>query len=206
MKKRKIPCFCDNEIEVEFPETVDLEKNPEKEQEILDGSFMSFRCNSCGKTLKPEFEVRIVDASRKLEICLLPELERGAFARGKAKYTITDTTNGRVVIGYPELVEKIKLRNDGLDDRVIEVLKFYLLEKMEAEDTVRAYYFAKTIDSLEFHIYGAREDQVGISKVPLRIYEKIAVEIDEKRSQDPFRSILEPPYVSVQKTYREASE
>ncbi|HUX19757.1 MAG TPA: CpXC domain-containing protein [Spirochaetia bacterium] len=206
MKKRKIPCFCDNEIEVEFPETVDLQANPEKVQEILDGSFMSFRCDSCGKILKPEFEVRIVDKSKGLEIYLLPEMERGSFARGKAKYTITDTTNGRIVIGYPELVEKIKLSRDGLDDRVLEVLKFYLLEKMEAADTVRAYYFAGTDDSIEFHIYGAREDQVGVSKVPLRIYEKIAAEIEKKSSEDPFSSILEPPYVSVQKTFREASE
>lgn len=206
MKKRKIPCFCDNEIEVEIPETVDLEKNPEKEGEILEGTFMSFRCNNCGKILKPELPVRIINGAKGIEIFLIPELERGAFARGKAEYRITDPLNGRVVIGYPELVEKMKLVRDGLDDRVVEVLKFYLLEKMEAADSVRAYYHAKGTDSIEFHIYGVREDEVGISKVPVRIYEKVEAEIDRKASEDPFSSILEPPYVSVQKTFREASE
>lgn len=77
---------------------------------------------------------------------------------------------------------------------------------MEADDSVKAYYFAADGDSVEFHIYGAHEDQVGISKVPRRIYEKVAADIDQKSTEEPFGSILEPPYVSVQKTFREASE
>ncbi len=206
MTTRKITCFCDNEIEIQIPETVDLEKEPGKEREILDGAFLSFRCDQCGKILKPEFPVKFVDSSRQIEICLLPELERGAFSRGKAEYKLEDGTNGRVVIGYPELVEKIKVVRDNLDDRILEVMKFYLLEKAGADDSVRAYYFSKTGDSIEFHIYGMREDEVGVSKVPLRVYEQIAGELSQKETAEFFAPILEPPYVSIHKTYREAAE
>lgn len=206
MKKRKIPCYCDNEIEVEVPEQIDLEESPEKLTEILDGSFMSFKCDQCGKVLKPEFPVHVFDKSKHIDLYLLPELERGAFDRGKADFKIEDAVNGRVVIGYPELLEKLKIARAGLDDRVLEVLKFYLLEKLDADDSARIYYFAHAGDQIEFHIYGMKEDEVGISKMPRRIYDSIQESIEIRSSEDPFKSILEPPYVSVQKTYREASE
>lgn len=206
MTKRKISCYCDNELEVEVPSTVDLAIAPEKEQEILDGTFLTFRCDRCGKLLKPEFPIRVVDERRGLELFMVPELDRGAFARGKVEYTLHDKTRGRVVIGYPELVEKIKITRDGLDDRVIEIIKFYILEKAQAGDSARAYYYANDSDSLELHIYGLREQEVGVSKVPFRIYKQIASELETKATEDPFDSVLEPPYVSIQKTYREAAE
>ena len=37
MKKRKITCYCENEVEIEVPDTLDLAADPEKEQEILEG-------------------------------------------------------------------------------------------------------------------------------------------------------------------------
>lgn len=206
MNTTKISCYCDNEIEVEVPDAIDLAKHPEKEREILDGSFLSFRCSHCGKILKPEFPMHIVHKEKHLELFFLPELDRGAFSRGKAHYTLNDSTRGRVVIGYPELVEKLKILRDNLDDRIIEIIKFYLLERADTPDTVRAYYFAKTADAIELHVYGIREEEVGISKVPLHVYEQIAGELDQKATEDPFNSILEPPYVSTQKTYREAAE
>ena len=206
MKKRKISCFCENEWEVEVPDSVDLDEEPGREAEILDGTFLSYRCEQCGKVLKPEFPMRIVSAKRGLELYLLPELERDSFSRGKAEYRLDDTERGRVVIGYPELVEKIKILRDGFDDRVVEIMKFYLLEKAQADESVRAYYFAKLSDSIELHIYGMREDEVGVSKVPLRIYEQIAGELEHKTNEEFFAPILEPPYVSIQKTYREAQK
>ena len=206
MKKRKISCFCENELEVEVPEAVDLAASPEKEQEILEGTFLAFRCDKCGKLLKPEFPIHVLNEAKHLELFMLPELDRGAFARGKAKFTLSDKKNGRVVIGYPELVEKIKINRDGLDDRVIEIIKFYLLEKVGANDSVRAYYFAKNDETIELHIYGLREEEVGVSKIPLRLYDQIASELAAKAAEEPFDAILEPPYVSIQKTYREEAE
>jgi hypothetical protein len=35
----------------------------------------------------------------------------------------------RVAIGYDELVEKFLIKRAGLDDRVVEVLRYYLLQK-----------------------------------------------------------------------------
>lgn len=206
MSKRKIPCFCDNEIEVDIPEEVDLAAAPEVEQQILDGTFLSFRCDKCGKVLKPEFPLHVLDSRRSIEIYLLPELERGTFERGKAEYELRDRLHGRVTIGYPELVEKLKLERDGLDDGVVEAIKFYLLQKAEAEDSVRVYYYGATEEAIELHVYGLREEEVGVSKVPRRIYDQIAHDIESGSIEEPLDAILEPPYVSIQKTYREAAE
>ena len=45
--KRKVVCYCDRDFEVDLPDQVEL--NPEMEEAILKGSFMSTKCPHCGK-------------------------------------------------------------------------------------------------------------------------------------------------------------
>ena len=51
--KRRIVCFCEHSFDADVPDSVDLGKQPEVEQAILSGEFLSIRCPSCGKVLKP---------------------------------------------------------------------------------------------------------------------------------------------------------
>ncbi|MCL2472766.1 MAG: CpXC domain-containing protein, partial [Treponema sp.] len=64
--KQKIPCFCDNNFEVEVPEEINLDSDPKYLEEILDGTFMNFICPSCGKKHKPEFKLSILWPSKEL--------------------------------------------------------------------------------------------------------------------------------------------
>ena len=68
----KITCFCEHSQEIEFPEHYDLQKNPETEDRILEGSFQSVTCENCGKLLKPELPARITDSRRDIDIAYYP--------------------------------------------------------------------------------------------------------------------------------------
>jgi hypothetical protein len=206
--KRKLVCLCEYEFEDEIPESVDLGKEPHLEQAILSGEFLTSRCPNCGKLLKPEFPVLIRDPAMESTLYFVPELDRGPFYRGALSYPIGEVT--RVAIGYDELVEKFLIKKAGLDDRVVEVLKYYLLQKAldsaAEEREVRILFFALEGDTLVFHAHGLKDGEVGVLNVSRQMADKVASQLEEKRRQDPFNQILAGPYVSVNKLMTETPE
>lgn len=193
----KLDCYCGQSFEVQFPDTFDLDADPQLEQTILEGMFLSAQCPACGKTLKPELPVTITGPAEGLSLFLVPELDRGSFMRGA--YDLGPV--GRVVIGYPELVEKMTIRREGLDDRVIEVLKYYLasraLEEEDAPCGVRILFHGREGAVLLFGVEGLRRGEVGMTRVQPETYSKVEERLDEISSEEPFSEILKPPYVSV---------
>lgn len=196
---RTITCKCDNQMEVTVPETVDVSEDPEQVERILDGRFLTFTCDSCGTTVKPEIPVRVVWPEKEVDISFVPELERSAYLRGK----LQQPEARRVVIGYPELVEKIRILQDSLDDRVVELLKYHLLQKAPPAADITIYYNGRENDSLVFHVYGLRKDEVGVSKVPWSAYQRVEAELPEKLEYPGYAEFLSPPYVSVNTITRE---
>jgi hypothetical protein len=192
--KRDITCYCGHEFEADFPEEIDISRQPEVCEQVLSGTFMSVTCEQCGKELKPEFPVYIYDSGDNFELYFIPEIERGAYMSGRSSYAA-----GRVAIGFPEFREKCAIYQNKLDDRVVEILKYLLYEKTEDPESVTIYFESLQGGSLEFRIFGMKESEVGITRVPERLYRKVEAELDKRIQEEPFATITAPPYVSVQK-------
>ena len=197
--KRRIVCFCEHAFDADVPDSIDLGTQPEVEQAIIDGEFLSIRCPNCGKVLKPEFPVLIEDPQAENSIFFVPELDRSAYFRDSLSYSLREAT--RVAIGYEELVEKFLLKRYNLDDRVVEIAKYYLLSKiMENEPgdkEVRILFSKREQDIIFFNVLGLKKDEVGILKVPMATVEKIGSRLAEKKQQEPFSEILKAPYISI---------
>jgi len=206
--KRRIVCFCEHAFDAEVPDSVDLGQEPEVEQAIIDGEFLSIRCPNCGKVLKPEFPVLIEDPQAENNIFFVPELDRSAYFRGSLSYSLREAN--RVAIGYEELVEKFLLKRYNLDDRVVEIVKYYLLSKImedEPEDKEMRILFSKQEgDHVLFNVLGLKKDEVGILKVPMSTVEKISSQLPEKKQQEPFSEILKAPYISINNLLVEGSD
>jgi len=204
--KRKLVCFCEHEFESEVPESVDLAEEPDARRAILSGDFLIIRCPSCGKALKPEFPVLVREPGQTF--FLVPELDRVSYYRGKLGYPVRQVD--RVAIGYDELVEKLRIREAGLDDRVVEVLKYYLLQKVlehyEGEREVRLLFSGLEPAGLVFHAHGLRDEEVGVLKVSRQLAEKAAAQLEAKLREEPFAQILAGPYVSINKLATETPE
>jgi len=202
---KKITCLCENEFAVDIPELVDLAEQPETLNSILVGDFMSIECPKCGKILKPEFPFRLIDKQKGLDMFFIPELDRIPYLMGKIDYNTGSP--GRVVIGYLELVEKLTIFIDDMDDRVIESIKYYLVQKAvqtaDNEEDILIYYKSKKDDILTFHISGLKKDEIAVSKMNMDMYNKIVAEIDSKSTSEPFCNFLTPPYVSINRIYIE---
>ncbi len=196
-RKHTLTCFCENSFEVNFPELIDLEESPETEQAVFDGTFMSFACPHCGKMLKPEFTVRLRDKDRGIDIAFLPESERDHYLSGKS----TPPDGERIVIGYKELKEKLAVFSRSLDDRIIEIIKLQLLQKAGKNSDIQIYFDSLENEQLTFYIHGLKQDEIGVAKIPEKLYRKIEAELEVMREDPSIQEIMTPPYVSINKVY-----
>ncbi|HEB10384.1 MAG TPA: hypothetical protein ENI06_04120 [Spirochaetales bacterium] len=199
--KRKVVCYCDRDFEVDLPDQVEL--NPEMEEAILKGSFMSTKCPHCGKLLKPEFPVRVKNPERGIDIFMVPEQDRNVFYDNSLPYSIKEGMS--VVIGHRELIEQLLVIKSALDMRAVEIVKFYLLKKAlndyDSEERLSIIFTGKEQDMLVFHIFGLKRDQLGIVHVALEKYQRIVQELYARVKEEPFGVLLAPPYVSINKFF-----
>ena len=197
----EITCVCEKTFEAVLPESIELSDSPDTVGKILDGSFLTFTCPHCGFAVKPEIPLRITDSSRDMEIFLVPERDRNRYLLGLAEYQ----TGGHIVIGYGELVEKLKVYAASLDDGAVELIKYYMLAKAGAGVTPRILFRGYEDGELVFDIFGLRDGEVGRARVSRQLYEKAVDELPEKLRHEPFSSFLAPPYVSINKIEIEES-
>jgi hypothetical protein len=205
MAKRTITCFCENTFEADVPETVDLSSEPHVIEEVLRGDFMTVKCPLCGKRLAPEFPCLFLGARGERDIFFVPELDRVAYLRGKLPYD--SGRPWRIVIGFSELVEKLRVVKLDLDDRVLEIMKYYLLTRSDGVSTagkkrsgeVTAMYGGDDGDRMVFHLNGIREGEIAIARLPRDIYSKIKADVEKRMKEEPFSEFCSPPYVSVRR-------
>jgi len=190
---RSVSCKCENLIETDLPELIDLATRPETYEEIRHGSFQNLTCDRCGLNLKPELPVRLQDSVRGLDLQFLPETERSDYLMGRIPVEAP-----RLAIGYRELAEKIRLLDAGLDDGAVEILKFFLKKKTGNDDA--QIFFQEIRDGhLVFHIYGIREDEIALSRLPLPVYRDTLASLSSRSDRELYAVILAPPYVSANK-------
>lgn len=206
VRRRRVACFCDHVFEPELPTAIDLAARPETFDELQRGQFMAVSCPQCGKLLTPEFPcaLRGVTAGSLgvLTVQLVPETDRRPYLRGKLGYDIGHPD--RVVIGVPELAEKLAIFRQGLDDRAVEILKYLLRGRSEREAAAEASsreiivtFAGAEGDRLAFHIEGLRAAEVGVARMERALYDKVVASLESRLAEEPYRLFCQPPYVSI---------
>ena len=206
--KQKITCFCENAFDVEIPDEIDLDSGSYLE-EIQNGSFLNYSCPSCGKKIKPEFQIMLVWPSKKIRFEIFPELDRGEFYRRKKQPAEKDQYKLETIIGFPEMADRLTVIKDGLDPIAIEAIKYFLYLKAEEQypdDELDIWYYGRGSESnessLEFHIHGIRENEVAVMKVPFSLYQKTLEDYKNNSKPELFSDLRVKSYLSVKNTMR----
>jgi hypothetical protein len=200
MMKKNISCPCGNNLSIDFEEKIDLDQSPENIEKILTGTFMSYDCSSCRKKHKPEYRIMIVWKSKKLELEVLPEIERGEFYRRKKENMSFET-----IIGFPEMSDRIAVIKDDLEPLIIESLKSFLLAKAEEnypDKEINAWYHGKNSGGIEFHLDGIKQGEVAVMRIPHEIYEKTSLDYQKNPKKEAYTSLRVRSYLSVQNLLR----
>ncbi len=195
---RKITCYCDREFDIPFKEVVDIDQAPEILEQIENAAFQKYTCPYCGAQIKKEFRTRFLWPSRQTTVLYIPENERIAFYNRNVLVEPGDS----VVIGFPELLDRMRVIREGFDPLTVEAVKFHLLDK--ARQTYpgceRMAVFRKTDENgaLVFYLYGAGNEEVAMTAVPFALYEKVKNESGTECDSELFSALQNGAYTSVQ--------
>lgn len=201
--KRRVACFCQKTFEADIPDSADLSTDAGLEELIASGDFMAVTCPACGKRLTPEFPFRLTLRDNRGDLFMVPEADRNGYVRGSLAYPVGDPY--RVAVGFPELAEKVLVIGRGLDDRVIEIMKYYLLtgtaeqDEQEQDRDVTLRYKGEEEGKHVFHVIGLKEGEIGVARLAREIYLKIAGDVDTRVEEEPFRDFCSPPWVSIRR-------
>lgn len=184
----KVTCpKCEKEFETVCWDSLNADLNPEGKLKLLDGTFFDQKCEHCGTVTKMFYPTLYHDMSNKTMIWFLSkkdstdevyktiefaENELDSFDEGeKYKY--------RIVFTPSELREKAQIFDNGLDDRVIEVLKIIFMvmssENYPDEKIERIYFLEDSNGDYTFVMY-AESGNVFTSNLDKKFYTAIANE------------------------------
>lgn len=138
---------CDHPITMEAVGSVNADRRPDYRDDILENTFQDIACEKCGETFRMEPEFIYLDAGRGQWIASLPfnrmrdhlDEETGTQAifdqsfgpqAPQAAQAVGDALTVRVTFGWPAVREKIFVKELGLDDAVVELLKMDLLRRL----------------------------------------------------------------------------
>lgn len=138
---------CDTVTDFQAAGSVNADRRPDLRDAILDNTFQNVICPSCNEALRLEPVVNYLDVELGLWLAAYPPRQIGDYLTLEDEVqTLFDESYGaassasaqdvgaallpRLTFGWPAMREKLFLRQQGLDDVVIEMLKLDLLRRL----------------------------------------------------------------------------
>ena len=126
------PALCSNchkSTEVEVRDSINVALDPDLKARVKDGSLFVWECPYCGRRNLALYQTLYHDPAQKLMIWLLP-------GGGEPPAQVADAVKEldgytlRLVRGVGELVEKVNIFDAGLEDTVLEMVKWVTRQEL----------------------------------------------------------------------------
>ena len=128
---------CKKEFPLEVWQSVNVQLNPEMREKVLDGSIFQFECPHCGMKGHTEYPFLYNDMKHGFMIQYCSEDDVDKYTKSFEELVKSDAATGalnneylRIVTEYFWLTEKIKILENGFDDRLIELLKLWEVKEL----------------------------------------------------------------------------
>ena len=183
--KQSVKCpKCSQMSDVTVWSSITVKDSQDLKSDLLAGKINMFRCPSCEHTALMPNPMLYHDEERKLMISFAPtnepvvkekmfsDIKESSKESGELEKL--DGYNLRFITDYNELLEKVLIFDNDLNDKVIEVIKLMILSQDVDKSEQRNCRFGKVCDDgLEFMIHDFIENQVYTSTVPKSSYDTI---------------------------------
>ena len=156
------PCSkCGQQQTVTVYRSINIAENPELKDKVRDGSLFLWECPHCGQVNLARYETLYHDPAAKLMVWLIPEGEISE-TQMQAITMHTKAMGGytlRRVNDMGALMEKVLVRDAGLDDVVLEMCKYVTRLEM-VQKSVPAEQKEEFM-ATEFHFYRSEGEDEG---------------------------------------------
>ena len=197
-EKQTIKCPACGEIsDLTVWQSITVSDSPDLKSDLLKGKVNMFCCSACGQKALFPAPLLYEDDAKKLVISFSPVSTAEAQLRIFEEIKKSSETSGeletypdynlRFVTSYNDLLEKILIFDNGLNDKVIEVIKLLVLAQESEKMAQRACIFGKLENGvIEFLVTDKKDGNAYTSRVPLETYETIKEQL--KKSGVKFKS------------------
>jgi len=132
-------------------ESINVSVDPDLKQSLLEGALTTLRCRRCGHEAHVEYDCLYHDMDRFLKVWLKYPDADGKFQidpAAEAMFSIfAHTYTCRLVHSYHELLDKIRVFDDGFSDHTMELLKLLVCMR-EGIDVCRPFHYVGIEPSL----------------------------------------------------------
>lgn len=147
-------------------------------QNIMSGAFFEWECPGCLERFFIKNPFLYNDSEHQFMVYYIPDFEERAhkiptLIRTKKEYD-TDASTLRVAANYVDFVEKIRILEAKLDDRVVETVKllYSKLTLQETDEPVYSMVFELKGEELDLHFAVFLENKDFEVVIPCAVYEK----------------------------------
>lgn len=189
--KQEIKCpTCASLQEMTVWQSITAADSPDLKDDLLKGKINIFRCSTCGAVALVPTPLLYTDSEKRLMISFSPCADEAQklqmfesikkSSQESGELSGLEDYNLRFVSAYNDFLEKVLIFDNGMHDKVIEVLKLLVLMQESDKMQNRVCIFGKKeADYIEFMVQDKKEQQVYTSKVPLETYETVSNSLKE---------------------------
>lgn len=189
--KQNVKCpKCGQMTEITVWNSITVKDSADLKQDLLQGRVNMFHCPSCSHTALMPTPLLYHDEEKRLMFsfspCNDPLLKAQLFdevqktSKDSGELEKFEGYNLRFVTDYNELLEKILIFDNDMNDKTIEVLKLMILSQDLEKAENRVCRFGKVQDGvMEFAIFDLKENQTYTSNVPKETYDTIDTQLRE---------------------------
>lgn len=155
-----------------------VSKHADLKEKILDGSYFEWECTACNKRFFIEDVFLYNDDQHKFMVYFVPGYDKSVqriptLLKTKAEYD-TDNSTLRITANFVDFIEKIRILEAGLDDRVIETIKAMYAQSHSQRHNQKIYNMVfenkDDLDNLTFAVF-LENDEYTID-IPQKAYQK----------------------------------
>jgi hypothetical protein len=183
---RKFTCpNCDLEQEFGVFENVNVTLEASFKKQIIERSLSRFNCKGCSKNLTVRHPILYNDVKEKIMIWLPQgETKRPSIDEGSVMMTMMGKAGYRFrwVDSYNDLVEKIRIFDDGYDDRAVELLKLELRNSRKGPGNQKLFYDGvapKGASSKTIRLVEVKKEGPTFHEVPLEQLQRYSAAVNK---------------------------
>lgn len=178
--KKTICCpFCKKPIPFEHFSSVNVSVDPDLKQRVLDGSLFTLACPYCSKKTAINSPWLYHDMNKRflIQVCFTEEdAKHFKLNQEESKFMPMMAKDGykfRIVVGNNALKELVLIYDSGLNDIVINILKYILVNQ---DGDIQKIYFselATKIDQIFFAAFSKSTGKKRMMSIPTSTYTQI---------------------------------
>ncbi|MEG0177088.1 CpXC domain-containing protein [Anaerorhabdus sp.] len=148
---------CGKEYEIQIWESINVEQDPDLKEKLFHNEVFKVECPHCHDVYQVLYPCLYHNPETKVMVWLVDEkIEKELIENTKLKFDYISGYKYRFCKKIMEFVEKIRILEDGLDDRIVEMAKMFCEKQIVDSKKV-------TMDDIDYTIYNtSRDDSVEI--------------------------------------------